>query len=734
MPAAYSYIRFSSEKQSQGDSERSQIEAAHKYARKHDLTLDDSTYKDMGVSASHGTNKTEGNLKKFIQAVERGKIKKGSYLLLESIDRLSREDFSAVLTLLTQIVNLGVKVVTLIDNYEFTAEIVKNPSSMMYSVMKMSREHEESTTPSKRIKAVWEKKRQVTKEEKAKFTTICPSWIYWDEKIKKFKLIPKRAEVMELIFKMSLKGYGLKRIIDHLNLKRIPFWGKAVRKDLKLIEVRKFQGKPITKEEKKALQDAYDNSAWSNATTQRLLNYKATYGAHETPTLPLVENYFPAIVSKADFLKVREMKKKKRVIDGRAATKLHNIFTPSRRKQLPVCSICGGTMGFVDKGGGHKYLVCLTARSKKVQKKLGTTCQYHSWNYDKVERHILFSLKEMDWSLLAPGDDRDYDGEILDKKDMVGSIEKKIDNLMALVSDGDYIEGSFPSLREKLFNLERQKKAVSEEIINLEDEKMLAAHKQTSGIDIGMVDDFYQQKDDYEIRVQLNQMIKSLISKIEFNPMHLREDYGTDRNNQIWGDKPIWGWISIRFHPTQGYTDEDLKQMDDAGHIDLEEMTLEEIEKYKEFVGVRDIMILDKQLNESVSYTSAGPHHQFERETHIKLTKTGQKITTNRNVVKRRMPLYPPLVDSEDILNYSDDEGAYLVKWVDKSGVEKSEYRDLPHAALMPEEEWGKLKEEWECYSDAVEFIECLREKTTPEDIISELTYEVFMKLYPDYF
>jgi hypothetical protein len=54
-PKAYSYTRFSSPEQAQGDSLRRQTEAARAYAAKHKLDLDEElTFHDPGMSAYRG--------------------------------------------------------------------------------------------------------------------------------------------------------------------------------------------------------------------------------------------------------------------------------------------------------------------------------------------------------------------------------------------------------------------------------------------------------------------------------------------------------------------------------------------------------------------------------------------------------------------------------------------------------------------------------------------------------
>ena len=112
---AYSYIRFSTPQQLKGDSLRRQLEASRAYAEAHDMVLDDSL-RDIGISAFKGKNATEGALKKFIELVEAGRIEKGSILILESLDRLSRQQVFSALGLFSSILSAGIEIVTLADN------------------------------------------------------------------------------------------------------------------------------------------------------------------------------------------------------------------------------------------------------------------------------------------------------------------------------------------------------------------------------------------------------------------------------------------------------------------------------------------------------------------------------------------------------------------------------------------------------------------------------------------
>ena len=87
---AFSYTRFSTLKQEQGDSERRQIESGRQYATNYGYTLDESIGVDRGKSAFIGKNISEGQLGEFIKRIDARQIPKNSILLVESPDRVSR--------------------------------------------------------------------------------------------------------------------------------------------------------------------------------------------------------------------------------------------------------------------------------------------------------------------------------------------------------------------------------------------------------------------------------------------------------------------------------------------------------------------------------------------------------------------------------------------------------------------------------------------------------------------
>lgn len=185
-PKAYSYVRMSTDAQLKGDSLRRQLEASTAYANTHGLELiDERRLADIGVSGFQGRNITDGALGKFLQAVNIGKVERGSYLLVESLDRLSRQNPFEAFDLFSKIIKAGINIVTLTDNRVYSS--APDLGDLITSLVTMSRAHEESHTKSVRGRAAWANKRTKAKEQP--LTARCPGWLTFDKKTKSLSLI-----------------------------------------------------------------------------------------------------------------------------------------------------------------------------------------------------------------------------------------------------------------------------------------------------------------------------------------------------------------------------------------------------------------------------------------------------------------------------------------------------------------------------------------------------------------
>src|SRR5258708_30648765 len=189
MPKAYSYIRMSTQTQLQGDSLRRQLEASEDYANQNGLTIDTTlSFKDIGYSAFDGTNIERGGLGKFLDAVKRGVVETNSTLIVESLDRLSRQKVRVALQMFLDLLNNGINIVTLMDGRTYTTDATDN-IELISSILIMSRANEESVTKSKRVGAAWQKNRNNIPNRN--LTRTCPGWLQPHPSKKGFDLIPK---------------------------------------------------------------------------------------------------------------------------------------------------------------------------------------------------------------------------------------------------------------------------------------------------------------------------------------------------------------------------------------------------------------------------------------------------------------------------------------------------------------------------------------------------------------
>jgi DNA invertase Pin-like site-specific DNA recombinase len=173
----YSYVRFSTAEQRKGNGFRRQTDLADKWCRENGLKLRDN-YSDLGVSAFKGRNVNDGALASFCDLVRQQKIKRGSILLVESLDRLSRQDILIAVSLLLQIINSGVVVVTLADGavYRGDADPSSQMSQLIMSTALFMRANDESRIKSARKSASWAAKREAAKDG-ATLGGKTPKWI-----------------------------------------------------------------------------------------------------------------------------------------------------------------------------------------------------------------------------------------------------------------------------------------------------------------------------------------------------------------------------------------------------------------------------------------------------------------------------------------------------------------------------------------------------------------------------
>jgi DNA invertase Pin-like site-specific DNA recombinase len=317
---------------------------------------------DDGVSGFRGEHRKKGRLGAFLRLVAQGKIEPGSILLVENLDRFSREVAIESFLSLQNLLMRGIDVVILESNRHLTGKN-QNDFDYIQTLLEFSRSHSESLRKQETCGASWRKKK-----ENAIDRVITGRVPYWLEVIgdgkktkKEIQIIPERAKVIRKIFELAASGYGGMAITRTLNKQKTAVFGKS--------------------------------KAWHVSYVKKILKNEAVYGRYIPYTRAKgvkrqldgepTENYYPEIISKDKFLAVRTHCQDRVNKGGRDKATGENLFSG-----LLECGTCGGPVAYANKGNGLVYLVCLSAKN-------GSDCPYLSVPYKEFEARILAKVPNM---------------------------------------------------------------------------------------------------------------------------------------------------------------------------------------------------------------------------------------------------------------------------------------------------------------------------------------------------
>lgn len=333
---AISYIRFSSKAQAKGDSLRRQIELAEKYCQEHNLELLD-TYEDLGISAYRGRNLKEGALKKLIQALENGKIPKGTFLIIESFDRLSRSDILTQQKLYLDLITGGLNIVTLADTDDKGTPTVhyhsghpkqsNDPTQVMIqliiSLSIMVRANNESIIKSNRSRENWEKRKKEAEEQGKVLSTICPSWIEVSNGV--YQLVPEHTKTVKEILKLYSQGMGYCKISNILRKEEIPVFTSVNNKN--------------------------KDTKWDSSKISSIIKSPAIYGAFRSKDGKTdIDDYYPAILTKDEYYNLLESQSKTVTIGGETS-KFRNTL-----RSIVKCGKCKTNLNYYTAKNG-KWVV-----------------------------------------------------------------------------------------------------------------------------------------------------------------------------------------------------------------------------------------------------------------------------------------------------------------------------------------------------------------------------------------
>lgn len=521
---------MSTDAQLKGHSLERQLQLTKDYARDNNLSLVEDI-RDIGVSAHSGANVNRGKLGEFFKAIKNGEIEQDCILLVESLDRLSRQNPMSAFTQFSEILEYGIEIHTIFDKQIYTKEsLINNPGLLFTSIGYMLRAFSESEEKSKRLKKRWQDKRDNI--DKKLLTSRCPAWLEANSNKTAFDLIPERETTIETIFDLYIdQDMGAYSIVKHLNqnLDKYPTFSKG----------------------SSGWQKSYILKILNNTSVHGMFNPHIMIDGKRTPSDTLLENYFPAVISENRFL-LAQAKMKQRTIagGGRKGSHFNNIFT-----KMLFCGHCDSTLNFLNKGKppkGGKYLRCGKAEYQH-------SCRAPAWRYEEFTDSFFNFVSEPEFEqLIKKGDYQSRKSKLLDDTDItkekIGLLDLKfnsINNILINVKDSTKprLMKKLDDISSELYLHEDKLKSIKEELAIVESLNSKQTHREVVDA-LKQTEGELNNDEKTERRRRTHAILKKVIDKITIHNFTPVFDAPSGTENNV---SPL----VMRFLAKQGIEDEE---------------------------------------------------------------------------------------------------------------------------------------------------------------------------------
>jgi DNA invertase Pin-like site-specific DNA recombinase len=438
---AYSYVRFSSAKQKDGTSVRRQTtdtiagESPESWCERQDPTVILDTqrrFTDLGRSAWKPGKQKE--LEAFLAMVDDGRIRPGSYLLIEKIDRITRQGTDEGIDLLKKILKKNISIVTLANGRIYGPDSFKKMEGGWVELMLYAQAAEEySRSLSGRLKAAWEEKRERA-ARRVLVTATMPPWLRAVGKVKSedrhAEIIPEKAEIVRDLFRQAIEGVAPGRINGGMGM------------DLLLKNLKKNDTPSLT------------GKGWSRATIRRILSDRQTLGEFQPcaggkPVGPPIPDYFPAVIDPATFHRAQESLSSRKNNHRSRSSKVDFLFSGMVRDARDSTSTYYAALRVPNKYARERNIRHHVLRS--------TGRDAASFPLPIFERVVLREIQEIDPREILPPDTR--------AQDEITTLERELAEKVARIKQIDtLLDGCEPDQIDSLTRLQAREEKKRAEI------------------------------------------------------------------------------------------------------------------------------------------------------------------------------------------------------------------------------------------------------------------------------
>lgn len=500
MSQTFGYIRFSTKAQDVGQSTKRQRSRIEEYCADRGLVVDE-WITDLGKSAWKGHHvKDAAGLGSFANRVRAGHVPNGSILVVENIDRLSREEPWSVLNWMVELNRFGL-------NFHFTdMEMVLDEGTLLGDKAMQNvqvlwgaslRAKQESDRKSRMMRSAWREKHEDAAKTKKVMSLQAPLWLRVRPDRSGYDRIDDRVAVVRDVYECAAAGMGMRGIVKRLNDRKVEPWG-AYRKD-------------TTK------------GGWQMTSIRRLLNSPQVEGDYVPSSVQnekpeKIVGYYPRILDADLVARARAgMAERATGQQGNRRMEFRNLFSG-----LASCHHCSGKMEWRKPSGTRNgpetmrgYLICGNAHVNR-----GCSQRTH-FRYGAFEDAALDTLLDeaMDDSFFVkPDESREKRIALAETQKQIADLKDQARNIAVQLSKrpSPTLDELLGETEGRLTELQRKEAETTKSLLRAQGQVSPGEHLQR----IAEVRDHLNSPDDtlrVEARARVTNALKGIVDKVWCN-------------------------------------------------------------------------------------------------------------------------------------------------------------------------------------------------------------------------
>jgi len=347
---AICYHRFSSARQDKGSSLERQAALTRELCERKGWQIVE-TLEDKGQSAWKGDHLSVGNLGKLRTRIDAGLIARGTVVVVENLDRLSRQDYRTARRWIEDVTDAGVSIAVCSPDL-FLDEPAMNGSNigaMLQHLLEANR----ASAESRRKSQLQQRNVERMREQARAGIVFNPNSCRWLKGSTggQFEVIEERAAIVRMIYEWCASGLGYQSICQRLNATVTPWTvSRSGRSHWQAGYVRDILRSPAVEGE-----------------------YHVAVKEGRAKTGEIIRGYYPRVVEPELVAKARAAIASRTNNGGQGYGEARNLFTG-----LVKCDRCGGSVGRLVCGNGrgarYAYLACRNARYGSCDNKTKVRC------------------------------------------------------------------------------------------------------------------------------------------------------------------------------------------------------------------------------------------------------------------------------------------------------------------------------------------------------------------------